>query len=101
MGLGKFVKKTINIAGTVAKFSVEIGTEAVGSITEKLNHNTQSKDKIIDYGRCTGQNIRKNTDQFADSSVDIVDAVVDSTIKTCKNISEDLLVKVSEFTKKK
>jgi len=101
MGLGKYVKNTINIAGTVAKFSVEIGTVAFGSIAEKLNDNPQSKDKIINYGKCAGQTIRKNTNQFADSSVDIVDSAVDSTIKTCKNISEDLIVKISEVTKKK
>lgn len=101
MGLGKFVKNTINIAGTVAKFGVEIGAEAVGSITGKLNDKPESKDKIISYGKDIGQTIRNNTDQFAESSVDIVDSAVDSTIKTCKNISEDLVVKINEVIKKK
>ena len=31
MGLGKFVKKTINVVGTAAKVGVELGADAVGA----------------------------------------------------------------------
>lgn len=101
MGLGEFVKNTVNIVGKVAKFGVEKGAQAAGSIAEKLNDDPESKDKIVNYGKDIGKVIQKNTNQFADSSVDIVDTAVDSTIKTCKNISEDLVVKVNEVIKKK
>jgi len=100
MGLSKFVKNAIKVVGAVTKVSVEIGTEAIGSIAEKIDDNTQIKDKIVNYGKNLGQTIKKNSNSIAENSGNIVDKALDTGVNTYKNISEDIVIKINEATKK-
>ena len=100
MGLGKFVKKTINVVGTAAKVGVELGADAVGAIAEKIDDNPESKEKYQDMGKKLGANIKSGASKIADSSVDVVDNAVESGSKICKNIGDEISEKISSVKAK-
>ena len=99
MGLGKFVKKTINVVGTAAKVGVELGADAVGAIAEKIDDNPESKEKYQNMGKKLGANIKSGASKIADSSLDVVDNAVESGSKICKNIGDEISEKISSVVK--
>jgi hypothetical protein len=96
MSVGDLLKSTIKLMGAITKVSVEIGAETIGLIAEKIDDNSQSKDRIVNYGKSLGQSIIKGTDQISVISADVLDKVVNSGVNTFKNISEEIALKVSE-----
>lgn len=100
MGLGKFVKKTINVVGTAAKVGVELGADAVGAIAEKIDDNPESKEKYQNMGKKLGANIKSGASKIADSSVDVVDNAVESGSKICRNIGDEISEKISSVKTK-
>ena len=101
MGLGKFVKKTIDVVGTVAKVGVELGADAIGAIAEKVDDNPESKEKFKNIGKNIGQNIKTGTTKIAESSEDVVDNAFESGSKLCKNLGQNINEKINEVKAKK
>lgn len=97
MGFGEFVKKTINVVGTAAKVSVELGADAVGAIAEKIDDNPEQKEKYQNIGKKIGANIKSGTNKIADSSVEVVDNAVESGSKICKTIGEEISEKINSI----
>ena len=86
MGLGKFVKKTINVVGTAAKVGVELGADAVGAIAEKIDDNPESKEKYQNMGKKLGANIKSGASKIADSSGDVVEVLLRQKVQIPKKI---------------
>lgn len=101
MALGKYVKKAINVVGDVAKVGVELGADAVGVIAEKLDDDPGKKEKFKNIGMNLGENIKSGATKIADGSVDVVDNMVDTGSRICKDIGFEISQKMNDSKAKK
>lgn len=101
MKLSKIVKGSVKVVGTVAKVGVELGSEAIGTIAEKIDDKPEEKEKFVSGGKELGQKIKKSTNEIAESSVEVVDNVVDASKKAFHDISQSFKNKTDQYNNQK